>query len=92
MGTEEAEIQSRRPRIQAPPQWGIGPVPVEHRLLGFLDYFALWSSLGVGLLVLLAGTLLVPALGMGPALLAIVVGTLIGNALLALVGLVGSRT
>ncbi|MDI6895337.1 MAG: putative hydroxymethylpyrimidine transporter CytX [Bacillota bacterium] len=92
MGTQEAEIQSRRPRIQAPPQWGIEPVPVEHRLLGFLDYFALWSSLGVGLLVLLAGTLLVPALGMGPALLAIVVGTLIGNALLALVGLVGSRT
>lgn len=92
MGTEEAVVQSRRPRIQAPPQWGIEPVPAEHRLLGFVDYFALWSSLGVGLLVLLAGTLLVPALGMGSALVAIVVGTLIGNALLALVGLVGSRT
>ncbi|MEW6547254.1 MAG: putative hydroxymethylpyrimidine transporter CytX [Bacillota bacterium] len=80
------------PRIQAPPQWGIEPVPGTHRVLGFLDYFALWSSLGVGLLVLLAGTLLVPALGLVQALLAIIIGTLIGNALLALVGFMGSRT
>ena len=90
--TREVTERSSRPRIQAPPQRGIEPVPVEHRLLGFLDYFALWSSLGVGLLVLLAGTLLVPSLGMGPALVAIVVGTLIGNGLLGLVGLVGNRT
>ena len=76
--------------IQAPPEWGIEPVPKEHRYLGFLDYFALWSSLGVGLLVLLAGTLLVPGLGLGQALLAIVIGTAIGNLLLALAGWVGS--
>ncbi len=37
-------------KIQAPPEWGIEPVPSSHRILGFLDYFALWSSLGVGLL------------------------------------------
>ena len=80
------------PRIQAPPEWGIEPVPGEHRYLGFLDYFALWSSLGVGLLVLLAGTLLVPGLGLGQALLAIVIGTAIGNLLLALAGWVGSDT
>jgi NCS1 family nucleobase:cation symporter-1 len=77
-------------KITAPPEWGIEPVPREHRLLGFMDYFALWSSLGVGLLVLLAGTLLVPGLGLGRALLAIVAGTAIGNLLLALAGVVGS--
>jgi NCS1 family nucleobase:cation symporter-1 len=77
-------------KITAPPEWGIEPVPREHRILGFLDYFALWSSLGVGLLVLLAGTLLVPGLGLGQALLAIVIGTVIGNLLLALAGVVGS--
>jgi len=77
-------------KIKAPPEWGIEPVPEEHRILGFLDYFALWSSLGVGLLVLLAGTLLGPSLGLGQALLAIVVGTAIGVLLLALAGVIGS--
>ncbi|RLC82488.1 MAG: putative hydroxymethylpyrimidine transporter CytX [Chloroflexi bacterium] len=78
-------------KLQRPPEWGIEPVPQEHRIMGFLDYLALWSSLGVGLLVLLAGTLLVPGLGLGQALIAIVLGTLIGNVLLALAGLIGSR-
>lgn len=82
----------RRARVEAPPEWGIEPVPISYRLLGFLDYFALWSSLGVGLLVLLAGTLLVPGLGFGQALLVIVIGTLIGNLLLALAGSIGSDT
>lgn len=89
--TEETLDRPRwMPRIQAPPEWGIEPVPVKHRVLGFFDFFALWSSLGVGLLVLLAGTLLVPGLGLGQALLAILVGTLIGNLLLAVAGIVGS--
>ncbi|MDQ7842322.1 MAG: putative hydroxymethylpyrimidine transporter CytX [Armatimonadota bacterium] len=86
-------VQTRaRPWIQAPPEWGIEPVPAVHRQLGLLDYFALWSSLGVGLLVLLAGTLLVPGLGFRDALAAIVVGTLAGNLLLALAGVIGSAT
>jgi putative hydroxymethylpyrimidine transporter CytX len=76
--------------IQAPPEWGITPVPPEHRQLGFFDFFVLWADLGVGLLVLAAGALLVPGLGLGEALLAIIVGTLIGNLLLALTGVVGS--
>ncbi|MGH2406256.1 MAG: putative hydroxymethylpyrimidine transporter CytX [bacterium] len=87
-----AEGVLRRPHVESPPEWGIEPVPASHRLLGFLDYFALWSSLGVGLLVLLAGTLLVPGMGFGQALLAIVVGTVIGNLLLALAGAIGSDT
>ncbi len=82
----------KRPRVESPPEWGIEPVPAGHRYLGFLDYFALWSSLGVGLLVLLAGTLLVPGMGFSRALLAIVIGTAIGNLLLALAGSIGSDT
>lgn len=76
--------------ITPPPEWGIEPVPEKHRVLGFFDYFALWSSLGVGLLVLLAGTLLVPGLGLGQALVAILIGTALGVLLLALAGVVGS--
>ncbi len=71
-------------------QLGIEPVPGRHRVLGFLDYFVLWADLGVGLLVLLAGTLLVPGLGFWPAMAAIVLGTLAGVLLLGLAGVVGS--
>lgn len=78
-------------KIQAPPEWGIEPVPESHRILGFIDYLALWSSLGVGLLVLLAGTLLVPGLGLGQALLAMLIGSIIGSLLLAVAGVVGSN-
>ncbi len=77
-------------KIQAPPEWGIEPVPETHRILRLPDYFALWSSLGVGLLVLLAGTLLVPGLGLRQALLAIGIGTVVGSLLLAMAGIVGS--
>ncbi|MFQ6100306.1 MAG: putative hydroxymethylpyrimidine transporter CytX [Anaerolineae bacterium] len=78
------------PKIQAPPEWGIQPVPSEHRSLRFIDFFVLWSSLGVGLLVLEAGALLVPGLSPALAWLAILVGTLVGNLLLALTGIAGS--
>ena len=69
---------------------GIEPVPERHRVLGFVDYFVLWADLGVGLLVLLAGTLLVPGLGFWSAMAAIVLGTLAGVLLLGLAGVVGS--
>jgi NCS1 family nucleobase:cation symporter-1 len=78
------------PKIQAPPEWGIEPVPAAHRELGWLDYFVLWGDLGIGLLVMLAGTFLVPGLGLGDALLAIVIGSVLGCLLLALVGMMGS--
>ena len=71
-------------------QLGIEPIPQRHRVLGFLDYFVLWADFGVGLLVLLAGTLLVPGLGFWPAMAAIVMGTLVGVLLLGLAGVVGS--
>src|SRR5438093_7314420 len=71
--------------------WGIRPVPPEHRRLSGLDFAVLWGDLAVGLLVLLTGALLVPALGFPRALLAIAVGSVIGCIPLALVGLAGAR-
>ena len=44
------------------PAWGIKPVPERLRVLGLLDTGLLWGNLGVSLLVLVAGTYLVPAL------------------------------
>jgi putative hydroxymethylpyrimidine transporter CytX len=76
--------------VQAPPEWGIRPVPREQRTLRFFDFFVLWSSLGVGLLVLEAGALLVPGLSPLHALAAIGVGTLVGNLLLSLAGVAGA--
>lgn len=72
-------------------QQGIEPVPVEGRRLGFWDSAVLWGDLGVGLLVLLAGSFLVPALSPGQALAAIVVGSVIGVVLLAITAVIGSR-
>ena len=85
-------FQKILPRFQTPPEWGIEPVPRAHRVLGFADFLVLWGDLGIGLLVMLAGTFLVPGLGLGSALLAILAGSAAGCLLLALVGAVGSAT
>lgn len=61
-----------------------------NRRLGFFDLFTLWFSLGVGLLVLQAGTFLVPAMGLPAATAAVVLGTLLGTLPLAAVGWLGS--
>lgn len=73
------------------PTWGIRPVPPERRRLSGLDLAVLWGDLSVGLLVMVTGALLVPALGFPRALLAIVVGSALGCLPLALVGLAGER-
>jgi NCS1 family nucleobase:cation symporter-1 len=73
------------------PAWGIRPVPPERRQLGGLDLGVLWFDLSIGLLVMVTGALLVPALGFGSALLAIAVGTVVGCVPLALVALAGQR-
>lgn len=65
-------------------------VAAHARRLGFFDLFTLWFSLGVGLLVLQAGTFLVPALGLPEATLAVVLGTALGTLPLAAVGWLGS--
>lgn len=71
------------------PEWGIAPVPEGQRRLGGRDYFILWSSLGVGLLVLSAGSFLSEA-SFIDAVLAIVAGSVGGSLLLALAGKIGS--
>jgi nucleobase:cation symporter-1, NCS1 family len=73
------------------PAWGVRPTPPEVRRLSGWDFAVLWGDLGVGLLVLVTGALLVPALGLPQALLAIVVGSAVGCVPLALVGRAGAR-
>jgi nucleobase:cation symporter-1, NCS1 family len=73
------------------PSWGIEPVPERLRRFGALDNAMLWSSLGLSLLVLVAGTVLVPALSLRAALLAILVGGIFGNVLLGLAALLGAE-
>jgi putative hydroxymethylpyrimidine transporter CytX len=80
------------PKIKSIPEWGIESVPPAQRIFGFADYAVLWGNLGIGLLVMLAGTFLVPGLSLGRALLAVLVGNALGCALLALVGKIGSDT
>ena len=70
--------------------WGIEPVPDRLRVLGLADTGLLWGSLGVSLLVLVAGSYLVPALSLRDALLAILVGSVVGNAMLGAAGMIGS--
>ena len=53
------------------PAWGITPVPERLRTLGGLENGMLWSSLGLSLLVLVAGAFLVPALSLPEALVAL---------------------
>jgi nucleobase:cation symporter-1, NCS1 family len=72
------------------PTWGIEPVPERLRTLGLGDLVVLWGNLGVSLLVLVIGALLVPALSLRDALLAILVGGVIGNAMVGAAGLIGA--
>src|SRR2546422_4807449 len=64
-------------RVRRPPEWGVEPVPHGLRVLRTFDLFVLWSSLGIGLLVLAAGTLLI--------------GSVLGSLMLAAAAHHGSR-
>src|SRR6267143_4157716 len=84
-------------RLRRPPEWGVDPVPESLRVLRTFDLFVLWSSLGAGLLVFAAGTLLVGASGVGFGLTlwedaAVAgVGSVIGSLMLAAAAHHGSR-
>ncbi len=69
----------------------IAPVPPAERTLSALDIGVLWNDLSLGLLVLVTGALLVPALGLPVAIGAIVVGSLIGCVPLAAIAVAGAR-
>jgi NCS1 family nucleobase:cation symporter-1 len=88
-----ATVTERIERVleEEAPAWGVRPTTDQVRRLRGLDFAILWGDLGVGLLVLVSGALLVPALGLGQALLAIVLGSVLGCIPLALVGLAGAR-
>jgi nucleobase:cation symporter-1, NCS1 family len=73
------------------PAWGIRPVPTALRRLGGWDLGVLWGDLSIGLLVLVTGALLVPALGFPRAVLATLIGSLIGCLPLGLVAAAGAR-
>ena len=68
------------------------PVSDEQRVFGWYAHASLWFSLGVGLLVIQIGAYLVPAMGTQQALLAIVVGSVLGAGLLAWVAKIGCDT
>ncbi len=71
--------------------WGIDPVPERLRVLGGFDLALLWGNLGVSLLVVVAGAILVPALSLPSAFVAIAIGCLIGNLMLAVAGMIGAQ-
>jgi nucleobase:cation symporter-1, NCS1 family len=71
---------------------GIAPVPPAFRQLGSFDSLVLWASLGVGLLVLVTGSLLVPALGLVAAGGAIAIGSALGGLILGLIAFLAAKT
>jgi putative hydroxymethylpyrimidine transporter CytX len=76
-------------RPAAPDNSSLRPVPAESRAFAFGDHASLWFSLGVGLLVMQVGAYLVPGLGTQAAVLAIVVGSIIGGGLLGATARIG---
>ena len=72
------------------PNWGTDPVPERLRVLTAFDQFLLWGNLGVSLLVIVIGSFLVPALSLRDALLAILLGSVIGNVMLGAAGMIGA--
>lgn len=78
-------------KITATPDHGIEPVPAASRRLGAFDLAVLWGDLGIGVLVLVIGALLVPGLGFWPAMGAVVIGSVIGVALLGVGSAAGAR-
>ncbi len=67
----------------------LSPIPAEERVFTGASMASLWFSLGVGLLVIQIGAYLVPALGTQEAFLAILIGSVLGSALLAWAAKVG---
>ena len=78
--------------LRKPPEWGIEPVPTEKRNLRSIDVGVLWFNLGVGLLVLYAGTFITSyGFGLVPLLAIVLAGSVLGSVLLAGAGTIGTR-
>lgn len=87
-----AQITGALERAETLPDWGIDPVPPDQRALSGVDVGVLWGNLGISILLPVVGAILVPALSFRQAILAIVVGALIGNSMLAAAGRIGADT
>ena len=81
--------------MDVPDTLDAGPAP---RNLGLLDQLGMWGNLGISLLGL-AGAMVVlnplgsgPGMGLTPAVIALIVGTLIGTAGVSLMALASSQT
>lgn len=70
----------------------LAPVGADQRVFGWYSHASLWFSLGVGLLVIQLGAYLVPAVGTQDALLAIVLGSVLGAGLLGWVAKIACDT
>lgn len=75
----------------SPDTTAIEPVPDAQRVLGTLDTALLWGNLGVSLLVIVSGAILVPALSLPGAIVAIVLGCVVGNLMLAIAAAIGAQ-
>ena len=70
----------------------LAPVSTSARALDGMSHVSLWFSLGVGLLVIQMGAYLVPVMGPKDAMMAIVLGSIIGSGLLAWTAKLGTDT
>jgi len=78
--------------LRKPEDWGIHPVPPTKRNLRTIDIAVLWFNLGVGLLVLYAGTFItLYGFGLFPLLAIVVSGSLLGSVFLAGAGTIGTK-
>ncbi|OOG54268.1 cytosine permease [Polaromonas sp. C04] len=75
--------------LPAPGNLALTPVPAADRVFHWPEHASLWFSLGVGLLVIQVGAYLVPAVGTRDAMLAVVLGSLVGAGLLAWTAKIG---
>ncbi|MET0544170.1 MAG: cytosine permease [Variovorax sp.] len=80
---QPSEFSSLSASTSGPVNEALTPMPASARVFRWHDHAALWFSLGVGLLVMQIGAYLVPAVGTRDAVIAIVVGSCLGAALLA---------
>ena len=69
--------------VHSSPNQALTPIADADRVFNWSQHTSLWFSLGVGLLVMQIGAYLVPAVGSRDAVIAIVLGSLIGSGLLA---------
>ena len=69
--------------MSTPHNNALTPVAENDRLFHWHEHASLWFSLGVGLLVIQIGAYLVPSVGSRDAMIAILLGSVVGSGLLA---------